>query len=99
VPSPKRDMLMISRLRFHTSVCGPSIVTRVGSFCDLNLKYTNEDMIDSDQPRSASLSVLLPIHRSVRNSYGADKPTMVFVGSEMRSNRCCRCRSVTMEKD
>lgn len=57
MPSPKREILMISRLRFQTSVCGPSIVTRVGSFCDLNLKYTKEDMMNG---REGSRQIQMP---------------------------------------
>ena len=44
VPSPRRLMVMISRLRSKTLIPVPSNATRVGSFWDLNRKNTDEDI-------------------------------------------------------
>ncbi len=45
VPSPRRLMLIISRFNSNTEIPVPSKVTREGSFWDLNLKKTEEDMV------------------------------------------------------
>lgn len=46
-PSPKRFIMMISLFNSKTEIPVPSKATLVGSFCDLNLKKTEEDMVSS----------------------------------------------------
>lgn len=45
VPSPSLLSEMISRLSSNTDIPVPSNATRAGSFCDLNRKKTQEDMM------------------------------------------------------
>ena len=48
VPSPSRLSAMISRFNSKTEMPVPSKVTRDGSFWDLNLKKTEEDIAGYD---------------------------------------------------
>lgn len=45
VPSPSLLSEMISRFSSNTDIPVPSKATRAGSFCDLNRKKTQEDMM------------------------------------------------------
>lgn len=47
VPSPSFDSAMISRFTSNTDRLVPSKVICTGSFCDLNLKKMEEDMVSS----------------------------------------------------
>lgn len=45
VPSPSREMVMISRFTSNTDREEPSNVIAVVAFCDLNLKKMDDDMV------------------------------------------------------
>ena len=47
MPSPKPLLMMISRFSSNTEIPVPSNSTREGSFWDLNLKKTEDDMVSS----------------------------------------------------
>lgn len=60
VPSPRRFRLIISRFSSKTEIPVPSNVTREGSFCDLNRKNTEEDMMQISLSNAESLIETFP---------------------------------------